>query len=53
MIPTLEEILAQLEQQQRYLEAHINRTPTGDKRNKLTHANIHLMGAMQAIRKAG
>lgn len=36
----------------RLLEALINATPTGPRRNALTEANIHLMSAEHKLREA-
>jgi hypothetical protein len=47
----LKTIISDLKISQRGLELLINRTPTSESRNDLTEANIHLMEAIDVLKK--
>ncbi len=42
----------ELQEAQRLMESLINNTPSGNKRNDFTEANIHIMLALAAMSKA-
>jgi hypothetical protein len=50
MEPTVGQMVDDLSLQQRFLEQMINEEPTGEVRNQLCDANIHLMLAIDTLK---
>ena len=49
----IQRVARALETQQQQIELLVLAEPSGPRRNELTSANIHLLGALEALRKAG